>query len=242
MLGRCCALTEVELIVVSDSPSHVREKLGEFLPQVVWIQAEEFGVARYRNLGARKATSDVIVFLDTDTVLSTTDVFGELTRVLRDHPRAAAVGPRLLNPDGTLQFSARRFYTPLSLALRRVPGKQAASSRSVQRHLMIDWDRADERTVDWVVGACLALRQEAFRDVGPFSEASAFGFEDVEWCYRARLKGWETWFTPSATVVHEYVRSSNGLNRRTLSHVRAAAAFSLAVFRQRASRLVGSAQ
>jgi hypothetical protein len=212
----------IELAVVAhDTEASVMGAVGETWPEVRWTAVSTFGVAAARNVGARVTSHDLIVFLDTDTRLMP-GAFRELMDAFTRYPHLAAAGPRILNPDGTLQFSARSFYTPMSLILRRIPGSRAAASRSVQRHLLLDWDHRDERVVDWIVGACFVVSRAVFERVGEFSEATSFGFEDVEWCYRAKKAGHEVRYIPSAVIEHDYVRSSLGLNRRTLSHAGAA--------------------
>ncbi len=233
-LMSCCAdlarhetRTPVEVIVVTTAtPDAVRRRVEALLPAVRWVEEDSFGVASMRNRAAALASGDVVLFLDTDTRLlpgaldALFDAFGRC-------PRLGAAGARILNPDGSLQFSARRFYTFRSLVLRRIPGRLAAESEAVRSHLLVDWDHNDERSVDWVVGACLAISSDAFAAVGPFDEDARFGFEDVSWCYRARLAGWDVRYIPAATVVHEWARTSAGLNRRTAQHLYGAARFFL---------------
>lgn len=225
MLARHRTRMSIDLRVVAHDTSKAAERtVRSVWPGVCWVRVDAFGVGAMRNLGARGVTSDALMFLDTDTTLHD-GALDTLVSMLGEDRRRAAVGPLLLNPDGTLQMSARAFYTPASMVLRRVPGQRAARSRSVRRHLIADWDRSSDRDVDWMVGACLVMRRSAFEDMGPFAETSDFGFEDVDWCFRAWLRGWRVSFVSSAVVTHEYVRSSDGLNRRTLSHAVAAARF-----------------
>jgi len=71
----------------------------------------------------------------------------------------------------------------------------------------------------------LAIPRAAFDAIGPFSETTGFGFEDVDWCFRAWKAGWKVSFVPNAVVTHQYGRSSDGLNRRMASHLVAAVRF-----------------
>lgn len=223
------------LVVATPTAPEIRARVTRLFPATEWLPVSRFGVAAMRNRGLERARGDVVLFLDTDTRLLP-GALDELYGAFGRHGRLGVAGAKLVSPDGSLQSSARRFYTLRTMVLRRVPGRLAAGTEAVRSHLLADWSHDDERTVDWVVGACFAVRRAAVRDVGLFSEDSAFGFEDVDWCFRARVEGWETRYVPTAVVVHEYVRSSAGLNRRTASHVYAALRFFL-----RSRRLVAHA-
>lgn len=238
----CCAclarhetIIPVEVVVVTTGTSYsIRRRAAELLPRVVWVEEDRFSVASMRNRAAAASRGDVILFLDTDTRLLP-GALDALYEAFDRYTRAGAAGAKLSNPDGSLQFSARRFYTFRTLLLRRMPGELAATSKPVRSHLLAEWAHDDERTVDWVVGACLAIRRDALTEVGPFDEYSSFGFEDCGWCYRAHLAGWEVRYIPTATVVHDWARTSAGLNRRTLNHGYAALRFYL---RHKAPRAV----
>jgi len=213
-----------EVIVVAHQTSdEVRREALTSGRELKWLNVDRFGVARMRNAGARLATGSHLLFLDTDTCVEP----GAIQQLLAGASRiddAAAVAPQLLSPDGSLQFSCRRFYTPWTGILRRLPFADSRS-KAVRRHLMADWDHSSEATVDWVVGACMLVPRRAYADVGAFPETTEFGFEDVEWCWRARMRGWRIIYDGKAVVFHAYVRSSYGLNRRSMSHAFAYAAF-----------------
>jgi N-acetylglucosaminyl-diphospho-decaprenol L-rhamnosyltransferase len=232
---------QVEIIVVQKGTAdETQEAVQRLIPSVRWLETTSFGVAAMRNIGAEASHGRLLLFLDTDTELAV-GALDELMSAFRQTPMMGAAGGKLLNPDGSLQFSARRFYTLTSMLLRRTPGSWAARSDAVRDHLLADWDHQDERSVDWVVGACLAVRRDAWAEVGPFSEATAFGFEDVDWCYRARRRGWDIRYVPTARIVHRYVRSSTGLNRRTISHAVAAMSFAYGLARARIGRRIAMA-
>ncbi len=135
MLAEHATRATVGLHIVAHNTSRAAETaIRESWPSVDWHAAEEFGVASMRNAGARASTSDTLLFLDTDTVLHERALDRLLDGLDRDS-RRAAVGPKILNPDGTLQMSARRFYTPASLILRRV-GRSVLgnSARGIRRN------------------------------------------------------------------------------------------------------------
>ena len=106
------------------------------------------------------------------------------------HPRAAAVVPLLLRPNGDLEPST----WPLPSL-----GVAATAAINPTRHL---WTHDSERQVDWAVGAAWLLRRSAIDELGGLDDSLFMYAEDVEWCWRARESGWEIWFTPEAVVRH----------------------------------------
>jgi N-acetylglucosaminyl-diphospho-decaprenol L-rhamnosyltransferase len=124
------------------------------------------------------------------------------------HPRAAAVAPRLERPDGGLEHSTHPFPS-VPVALASALGLRGSWA---ERHALHGaWLHDRERPVDWAIGAALLLRRAAVDEIGRLDESFFMYVEDLEWCHRARQKGWEIWFTPDAVVVH--VGNASGAQR-----------------------------
>ncbi|HEU5309881.1 MAG TPA: glycosyltransferase family 2 protein, partial [Candidatus Eisenbacteria bacterium] len=174
------------------------------------------GYARGVNAGIRAASEEDLLILNPDVAVEPGSIEA-LERAAHACPRAGILAPRLLNPDGTLQLSARRFYNWRTLLLRRAPlfGLDK-KSRDVREHLMLDWDHADTRPVDWVLGAALYVRRGAVRDVGLMDERYFLYFEDVDWCQRMWRHGYEVVYCADATMRHEHARSSAQLDPRSV--------------------------
>jgi lipopolysaccharide/colanic/teichoic acid biosynthesis glycosyltransferase len=93
--------------------------------------------------------------------------------------------------------------------MRRTPlGKLFPNSPVIRRHLMLDYDHATARAVDWVIGACMLVRRSAAEAVGGMDERFFLYFEDVDWCFRMSRQGWKVWYLPQAEMVHEHRRES----------------------------------
>jgi len=174
----------------------------EFPTAVVVLDESNPGYGGAANTAIAKCRSSYVLLLNSDTILSR-GTLDALRRYLDEHPRAAIVGPRLRNPDGTLQRSIHQFPTPLVTLLDYswlgplvgvVPGlrKLYLASASHQRG----------RAVPWVTGAALAIRKSAFDAVGGFDPSFFMYYEEVDLSYRLFRAGWETHFTPSADVTH----------------------------------------
>jgi hypothetical protein len=128
---------------------------------------------------------------------------------LEGHPEAGLLLPQLINPDGSLQFSCRKFYDFFTLLFRRTPlGAFFPNHRVIRNHLMMDWNHGEVREVDWGLGACMSLRREALGSPEIFDERFFLYFEDVDLCFRMKKRGWKVIYYPEAVMVHTHVRSS----------------------------------
>lgn len=126
-----------------------------------------------------------------------------LLETARRHPRAAAVAPRLQHPDGDLDHSTFPFPSLHIAAVTAVGGyRWLLPSRASRWSLPGAWQHDEARSVDWAIGAALLLRREAIEDVGGFDESFFMYAEDLEWCWRARRRGWDIRFEPAAVVCH----------------------------------------
>jgi GT2 family glycosyltransferase len=211
------------LVVDNASADGTVGMLREEFPEVrVIANAENVGYSRAVNQAIRAASGRLLLILNPDIQVLPGSV-DALARYMDEDPQTGIAGGKLLNPDGTLQYSCRTFYTLATLLHRRTPiGKLFPNSRVVREHLMMDWDHDSVREVDWMLGACLMVRREAIRDVGLMDERFFMYFEDVDWCYRMKQHGWKVVYVPDARMMHVHRRESASgglLNRRLLAHL-----------------------
>ena len=166
------------------------------------------GYAVAVNQGIEATRSDYVLVLNPDIVVRP-GALDHLVEFMDATPEAGIAGGKLLNTDGTLQHSCRSFYTPMTLVMRRTPlGKLFPNHRVIRHHLLLDYDHATPRPVDWVIGACMMVRRTAIEAVGGMDERFFLYFEDVDWCYRMSRQGWRVWYLPAAEMVHEHRRES----------------------------------
>ena len=224
-LGRCLAsLGEHppscahEVVVVDNASTEPGlDELQARFPTVRWLRnADNRGYSRGCNQGLATVAADYHLILNPDIVVMP-GALDTLLDFADQRPRAGIVGPQLLNLDGTVQESCRRFYTLRALLLRRTPlGKLFPRSRTVSLHLMHDFDHASERAVDWVLGGCMLVRREALDRCGAMDERFFLYFEDVDWCYRMWQCGFEVVYCPDARFVHRHRRASaKGIRSRS---------------------------
>ena len=186
---------ELEVIVVDNGGGEEIDE-AEHLPFVEVIRAgSNLGYAGGSNLGVARASGDVLVFLNPDTVAAPGAV-QELARVLRDESIGIAMARlRLLDRPELLNSSGNMLHVS-GIAWMGEFGEPADAL-------------TDVREITYACGAAMALRAPLFRELGRFTEQLFIYHEDVELGWRARLRGLRIVVDPDADVYHEYEFSRN---------------------------------
>ena len=205
------SLRGVETVVVDNGSSDgtvavVRERF----PEARLIESENRGLGAGWNIGVRETAGAYVLLLNADAWLREGAL--ECMREFADtRPRAAVIGPRLLNPDGTLQRSVRGYPTVWRLATEYLfLRKLAPGSSALNAFYGGGFDHDEVREVEVVMGACMLLRREAIEQVGECDEDYFLFSEETDWCYRFREAGWEVVFFPGAECVHVRGASHSG--------------------------------
>ncbi len=191
---------EVEVFVVDNaSGDGSAEMVAERFPSVRLIaNRENVGFARANNQALAQASGDAILLLNPDAILHP-GALAALLDFLASHPQAAAVGPRLLNADGSLQPSCHPMLTPEREFWRLIFLDRLFPRATYAMHR---WDTITSRRVEAIKGACLLLRRQALHQVGWLDDAYFMYTEEVDLCYRLSQAGWELWYEPAAVVTH----------------------------------------
>jgi len=192
---------KVELIVVDnastdDSQAMVRQRF----PHVrLIVNQKNVGFARANNRGMATSHGRYVLLLNSDTLAAPGALYA-LVRLADTEPRAGIIGAQLLNPDGSFQVS----YAPFPNLWQ-----EFMVLSGVGRLLYGPWypsrgpeEEKGPQVVDYVAGACMLVRREAFEDVGGLDEAYFMYAEEVDWCYAMRQEGWQVWYQPAAEVIH----------------------------------------
>jgi GT2 family glycosyltransferase len=192
----------LQTIVVDNASSDgSQEMVGARFPQVELIElGKNGGFAKANNVAFRRCSGRYVLLLNSDAFLHPR-ALSEMLATIRRHPSAAVVGPRLLNADGSLQRSAWPFPTVGRLLLEAVGLHRPLRRAGVLEDLGI-WDHADERYVDFLVGACLLMRGDALREVGGFDETFWLYGEEADLEQRMHNRGWKVVLSPRAVVTH----------------------------------------
>ncbi len=183
--------------------------LGEEFPQVHLIANEEnLGFTRGNNQGIAFSNGRHVLLLNPDTEILG-DALAEMVFYMEAHHQVGALGPQLLDPDGQVQSSRRRFpnlgtaYVESTFLQQWFP-----ESDILKRYYVLNGSDDEAQSVDWVVGACLLMRREALKEVGLLDERFFMYSEELDWCYRAKKLGWEVVYLPTAQVIHYVGKSS----------------------------------
>jgi GT2 family glycosyltransferase len=178
----------------------------ERYPRVrVLANAENVGFSRACNQGARESRTPFLLFLNPDATL-TPGSLPALTALVDARPQVGIVGPRTRSASGAIQVSTGDDLSPLAeRRQRRLVRGVAEGNPSVLAEA--EALHAVEREVDWVSGACLLIRREAFDAVSGFDERFFLYEEDADLCRRVREAGWKVMFSPAAEARHALGRS-----------------------------------
>lgn len=207
------------LVAVVDNASAdgSADRVAECFPQAVLVRNREnrgFGAAHNQVL---KGSGSRYVFLLNPDAEMQPGSLAALVRFMDENPDVGICGPLVLNPDGTVQYSARRFPTLLAGAFRNtLLGRLFPNNRFTRDYLLSDWDHRTQRDVDWVSGAAMMIRREVIEQVGVFDERFFMYSEDVDLCYRAHEAGWRVTFFPGAVITHARAHSSDQAQVRML--------------------------
>jgi N-acetylglucosaminyl-diphospho-decaprenol L-rhamnosyltransferase len=167
------------------------------------------------NQGIRETKASHVLFLNPDAEIWR-GTLSDYLQVAHLHPRAGIVGPRVLNPDGTVYPSGRAIPSLVDGAGHALLGTVAPGNPFSRRYRLDGWNRTTERVVDWVSGCCMLMPRQALDDVGGFDEDFALYGEELDMATRLRAAGWSVRFTPAVEVIHQ-IGVSTGRSRRTLT-------------------------
>ena len=185
------------------------DMVREAFPDVQLIVNEQNrGYATANNQAIERSEGRYVLVLNNDTVVLP-NAIPAMVAFLDEHPQVGMLGPRVLNPDGTLQRSCSTFPSLWRLTSRALyidkllPGNRMTGTLS-----MSHWEYDSIRGVDVISGCCMLVRKDVISKVGLMDERFFFYAEEADWCYRARQNGWEVCFLPEAEIIHYGGRST----------------------------------
>ncbi len=192
-----------DVVVVDNGSTDGSEAaLAAAAPDARWVPSgRNLGYGQGANLGARSGRGRYLLVCNPDIVLRPGAVAALVGALDRDRA-LGIVGPRLVNPDGSLYPSARAFPSLVDAIGHGVLGIFFPGNRFSRRYQLLDWDHRERRYVDWVSGAFFLARRESWDDLGGFDPSYFMYLEDVDLCWRARRAGWEIGYEPAAEVLH----------------------------------------
>lgn len=205
---------DVEILVVDAASSDgsvgmVRAEFprAEFPAVKLIASGENLGYTRGNNLGLRAAAGRYLLILNADTEV-VGDAIPQMLAYMDAHPRVGVLGPQLLYSDGTIQSTRRRFPSLATGFFESTWFQPLAPRRLLDYYYVRDLPDDATGEVDWVVGAALLVRREAYEQVGGFDEGFFMYSEEMDWCRRMKAAGWQVIYCPAARIVHHEAKSS----------------------------------
>ena len=183
-------------------------------PRVGVIEAgDNLGFARASNLAIRASASELILLLNSDTLV-TAGALDAMVQALGDHDDVAIVGPRLVDQGAAIEISFGRMIGPLSELGQKLLGLGHARGRGILSGYLERRARR-EHFPDWVSGACLLVYRRDAEAAGLLDEQFFMYGEDVDFCAAVRRLGRRILFTPNAQIVHLRGRSARAARGAT---------------------------
>lgn len=220
-------ITVVENCSGDDSLARMREAMPDIR---IKVAEENGGFGAGVNLGAAGVDADYLLVLNPDTYFDNDSVTPVLDHLDAMHDIGIA-GLDLVNPDGSRQYGARRFYSVFDIAARRLKGLGSVVKRRMAHHLMVDeTNRGQPFDAEWVMGTGFIVRCDLFSRIGGMEESYFLYMEDVDLCARTWMSGRRVVYFPGQELVHDHQRQSaaSPLSFAGRAHIR-----SLLKFRER---------
>jgi len=179
-------------------------------PQVNLMEnSTNVGFSKANNQAIQASNTKYVFLLNSDAAVhsGTLETLGKYANA---NPTSAIIGPKVLNRDGSLQFSCRRFPVIWAGFFRNtLLGRLAPNNKFARAYLMEDFDHSKTGNVDWLSGCAMFIRRDLIDIIGPLDERFYMYCEDVDICWRAWNIGQKVVYMPDAVVTHAIGRSSD---------------------------------
>ena len=196
---------EFEIIVVDNgSGDGTVEMLHNDFPEAIHIENQRnLGFGKPTNQAMKISRGKYILWINPDTIIMP-KALNFLVDFLDQHSKVGIVGPKVLNPDGTLQKPCRRsearpwdvftYFTGLANIFPR--------SKRFSGYYMGYRDENETHEVHGVSGSCMLIRRDVIESVGLLDEQFFAYQEDADYCLRTRKAGWQVMYYPKAKITH----------------------------------------
>lgn len=198
-------------VVDNASGDGLETELKAKFPNAVYIQQDKnlgFGASHNKALSAVEAKYYFVLNPDTEFMLGQ-NFLRRLYDFMEANSHVGMAGPKIIYPDGSLQYSCWRFPTFLQPIFSRTKwGRSGKGKIIADRFLMKDFDHASTKPVDAIMGSAMFVRREAYLAVGGFDDLFWMYFEDMDWCKRMWEKNWAVYFVHDVVLKHAHGRAS----------------------------------
>jgi GT2 family glycosyltransferase len=211
---------EAEIWVIDNASSdHSVAMVKSTFPGVNLIENKEnFGFAKANNLGSEHVRGRYILFLNPDTIIPA-GTLSNLLSFAEAHPDYGLIGPKILNPDGSLQRSCWPGFPGIGMAISdafflwkiKIFPKFLSYEYSIK-------DLGSTRRVAHLLGACILIRRTAWEKVGTFDEMYYMYYEETDLCFRLSKHGWKVVYYPETEIIHYGQMSSRQIPEKSLQN------------------------
>lgn len=213
-----------EIIVIDNhSTDNTVGIIKEQFPSVHVIEnIKNEGFAAACNQGIKNSSGDFLLFLNPDIIAGEKFSFPPLFQYMNEHKNTGLLGCKLINRDGTIQTSCRKFPDIITVMFKRISFFQIFpyAKKRVEEYIKPLSNYEEITSVDWLLGAFLFIRREIIDKIGHFDERFYIYFEDVDFCRRVHYGGYNVCYYPLMEVIHHHKReSAKGFNLLLLVHI-----------------------
>lgn len=182
---------------------------NEFSYVNVLVNEDNVGFSKACNQVIPKAKGEYVLLLNPDTVVIDNAV-SKMAAFLDNNPEYGAVGPKILNEDGTLQLACRRAFPSPAAAFFRLTylSKLFPGHPLFAKYNMTYIDPEKAASVDALSGSCMMVRKNVIDKIGLLDEDIFMFGEDIDWCWRIKQAGWQIFYNPQAVIYHSHGAAS----------------------------------
>jgi GT2 family glycosyltransferase len=184
------------------------EMIKKEFPEVRLIaNKNNLGFAKACNQAIKKSGGKYVLLLNPDTKILG-HAIEKSVKFMESRSDIGILGSQLLNPDGTIQPSCRTFPTLLSQVIILLKLHNLFPNISpIRKYYMLDFSHNEKREADQVMGAFFLIQKKVIDKIGLLDNKYWIWFEEVDFCKRAKLAGFKTYFWPEAQIIHEKAAS-----------------------------------
>jgi len=206
--NRPCTFFEVVVVDNASSDGSIEAVKSRFPDVTIITNEQNRGFAVASNQGIEVSQGEYILFLNPDTIIHPGSL-DSLISFLDNNPRVGVCGPKLLNGEGTIQRSVRRFPSFRGVLYRHTAFRFLGIFKDeYKKWVMKDFKHNRQMDVDQVMGSALMVRRSVIDNVGDMDEKFFMYYEEVDLCYRIKQAGWRVVFMPEAVITHLGGRST----------------------------------
>jgi GT2 family glycosyltransferase len=201
------------IVVDNASEDGTAEFLKKNYPEVSLIENKiNIGFAAANNKAikescSQESCSDYIVLLNSDCEVYEKSL-DRMVQFMEENPDVGIAGPKIINSDGSIQLSCRRFPSLFNAAAHTLLGDIFPDNPFSKDYKLAGISRDKLLKVDWVSGSCMIIRRKALDETGLLDEKYFMYVEDVDICYRMSRKNWAVFYVPDAIVMHHIAGSA----------------------------------